>query len=525
MTDTVVQSRPLAAALHRMPATAGHPAADVRRRGRARYALQPGLQLVATPTDGTDSPTGGVLLCRRPLMAMRLNLQAYSLLSALAERGAPGLSADAAAAAAGLPPTDASAFLDRLTRRRLLVRTPLPPERWPRVSIIIAARGRHRATRACVKSLLALDYPADACEIIVVDDASEPPLISALAGLPVRTIRLARNLGQSAARNLAAAEAEGELLAFIDNDCIADRDWLRVLVPHFNDPRVAIVGGRVIAPPPTGAIAAFEAVRSPLDMGAMASAVGPAEAVAYLPTCNFIVRRDVLLAERGFAPEMRLGEDVDFTWRVLRAGHAARYIPDGRITHCHRDRLVSLLGRRADYASSEADLQRRHPEGRRVLPMPRLGLLVLAALTAFALAWPAGLALTLAILALLSFEIANKHRQLRRSGITLPASRVTQAIAREHVASMYGLSANLLRYYSLPLLGLGLLWPSLVPAIALILFMAPMIDYRRLHPACGPLVFIGLSWLEMAAYQVGVWRGCFARRTFRPLLPVLHWRR
>ncbi|MBK8211671.1 MAG: mycofactocin biosynthesis glycosyltransferase MftF [Rhodospirillales bacterium] len=258
------------------------------------------------------------------------------------------------------------------------------------MSIIVAARGRHSATRTCVVSLLALDYAFDRREIIVVDDASEPPLAAALAGLPIRLIRLDRNIGQSAARNLAAAEAQGELLAFTDNDCIADPAWLRSLVPYFDDPSVAIVGGRVNAPPPTGTVAAFEAVRSPLDMGAIGSTVGPEEAVSYLPTCNFIVRRDTFLAAAGFDAEMRLGEDVDFTWRVLRTGARACYVPLAHVTHHHRERLGPLLRRRADYASSEADLQHRHPSGRRVMPMPRTSLLVLATLTALPLSAPPG---------------------------------------------------------------------------------------------------------------------------------------
>ncbi|MFO1119122.1 MAG: glycosyltransferase [Rhodospirillales bacterium] len=101
------------------------------------------------------------------------------------------------------------------------------PAVWPSVSIIVAAHGRHAATRACITSLLALDYPGGPCEIIVVDDASEPPLAPALDGLPIRLIRVEQNIGQSAARNRAAADAQGDLLAFIDNDCVAEPDWLR----------------------------------------------------------------------------------------------------------------------------------------------------------------------------------------------------------------------------------------------------------------------------------------------------------
>ena len=519
MMDTALQTRPHAERL-RPPLPATHdPAPQPPADAGPRYVLQPGLSLLP---QCTGRGTGGVLLSHRPLMAMRLNGRAFALLSALA---GSDTTAGAAARASGLSPTDAEAFLDRLVRRRLVVRIPHPPEGWPQVSIIVAAHGRPRATRACVQSLLALDYPGERREIIVVDDASEPPLAPVLAGLPVRAVRLDRNVGQSAARNLAAAEAQGELLAFIDNECVADPGWLRVLVPHLNDPRMGIVGGRVVAPPPIGRVAAFEAVRSPLDMGAIAGAVGSDEVVAYLPTCNFVVRRDVLLAEGGFRTDMRLGEDVDFTWRVLHSGSAACYVPEGRITHYHRDRLGALLRRRADYGSSEADLQRRHPDCHRVMPIPRLGLAALVTLTLPSLAWPAAVALASVIAAAGMREIAAKRRQLARLGVVLPAASVGRAVMREHVASLHGLSANALRYYGLPLLALAAVWPALWPAVAVVFLVAPALDYHRLRPACGPSVFIGLSWLEMAAYQVGVWRGCLRRQTFRPLLPILHWRR
>ena len=85
-----------------------------------------------------------------------------------------------------------------------------------------------------MQSLLALDYPADRREIIVVDDASTPPLIEVLNDLPIRLLRQERNIGQSAARNLAAAMASGTILAFIDNDCVAEPGWLRTLLPYLD---------------------------------------------------------------------------------------------------------------------------------------------------------------------------------------------------------------------------------------------------------------------------------------------------
>lgn len=482
----------------------------VLRRGEGpRYRLNDGLDLI--PDAG-----GGVVLSQRPLVALRLNPHAAALLGALAS-GSTAL--DLVAARPALPLNAATRFLDDLARRRLVLREPPPPAAWPAVSIVVPAHGRPGATRACVESLLALEYPAGGAEVIVVDDASEPPLAPALAGLPVQVVRFEQNRGQSAARNHAAALARGEVVALIDNDCVADPGWLAALVAALDEPRVAIVGGRVMAPPPAGPVAAFEAVRSPLDMGPASGAVGPGEAIGYMPSCNLVVRRELMLRLGGFDPAMTLGEDVDFVWRALASGAEARYRADGVVVHDHRVQLLALLRRRADYASSEADLQLRHPAGRREMVIPALGVTLLAALVLAAVAPALGLLLCALALGLLAVEIARKGRDLARNGVDLPLRQVIGAVLLEHRAALYHLGANVTRYYSLPLLAAGLLWPPLLPALAVLLLVPPIVDHRRLRPAVALPLFIALSWLELGAYQLGVWRGCRERRTLRPLLP------
>lgn len=482
----------------------------------ARYRLASGLDLL-------ERERGGVLLSLYPLLAVRLNAIGWNLLRRLSTTEARS-AADLAAGVQGLSPAPAAAFLDDLSRRRLVSREPVTPRAWPSVSIIVAARGRPSATRACVRSLLALDYARERLELVVIDDASEPPLAAALAGLPVPVVRLDRNLGQSAARNLAAAAATGELLAFIDNDCEAAPDWLRELVPHFGDPQVVAVGGRVMAPAPDGPVAAFEAVRSPLDMGPVAGPVGPAEPVAYLPTCNLVVRRRAWLAAGGFAAEMRVGEDVDFVWRLLGTGGRVHYESGARVVHHHRLRLQALLARRADYGASEADLQARHGAGRSTMHVPRAGLMVLAALPALWFAGAAGAVLLLAALALAAAELIAKRRRLRALAVDVPARLVAASVLREHAASLYHFGHHVTRYYGLPLVLAGLLWPPLLPVVTLLVVAPPIADYLRLRPALPLPAFVALYGLEMAAYQLGVWRGCLATRCWYPLLPRIRWR-
>ena len=493
------------------PARIEGPVLVLRRGPAPRYGISPNLKV--RPTE-----QGPLLLSERPLMAARLNPRAAELL----ERLEGGRSATELAEEAGMPLADVVAFLDGLTQRRIVTRTAqAQPVRWPAATVVVPARDRPSETRACAESLLALDYPPDLLEVLVVDDASEPPLSKVLFDLPVRVLRLETNAGQSAARNLASEAAWGEVLAFTDNDCVVEAGWLRSLVACLCEPGTEMAGGRVLSPPPDGPVAAFEAVRSPLDMGAAAGRVGPEEPVAYLPSCNLAVNRETLRRLGGFDEGMALGEDADLVWRAVRAGRGVRYEPAARIVHRHRTRLPELLRRRADYGSSEADLQLRHPEARRVMMVPVLGTAALAALPALLAARNVGLGLVGLAALTLCVEVVAKLRRLRGTGLRLPARKVAAAVLRQHGAGLYHLGTNAVRYYSLPMLGASLLCPPALPPVLLLLAIPPAVDRRRLRPETRPLSFAPLYWAEMAAYQIGVWRGCIERRTLRPLIPKL----
>jgi len=103
----------------------------------------------------------------------------------------------------------------------------------PRFSILITARNEEELLQRTVESVL-VHAPPDDHEIVVVDDASNRPAMVALEGVlrTSKSIRVFRNearLGLIRSRAIAAHEARGEYLAFLDAHCAVSRGWLEGL--------------------------------------------------------------------------------------------------------------------------------------------------------------------------------------------------------------------------------------------------------------------------------------------------------
>lgn len=115
----------------------------------------------------------------------------------------------------------------------------------PAVSVLVAARNEAAGIAAKLDSLLALDYPADRLQVVVVSDGSDDGTDEVVAGYADRGVELVSlpRVGKAAALNAAAARARGELLVFSDANSIFARDAVRELVTPFADPAVGGVAG------------------------------------------------------------------------------------------------------------------------------------------------------------------------------------------------------------------------------------------------------------------------------------------
>ena len=93
-----------------------------------------------------------------------------------------------------------------------------------RISVIIPVYNNELTIRSCLDSIFNLNYSN--FEVIVVDDCSSDKSIDIVRNYSCRIVSLPENMGAGAARDKGVSEATGEIVAFIDADCVVSKDWL-----------------------------------------------------------------------------------------------------------------------------------------------------------------------------------------------------------------------------------------------------------------------------------------------------------
>lgn len=119
----------------------------------------------------------------------------------------------------------------------------------PLFSVIIPTYNRPERLATCLNSLVRLKYPRDRFEVIVVDDGSPTSPAAIVAAYEKQIdIRLITqiNAGPATARNTGTEQAKGEFLAFTDDDCAPDANWLSALAHQFANAPDAAIGGHTL---------------------------------------------------------------------------------------------------------------------------------------------------------------------------------------------------------------------------------------------------------------------------------------
>ncbi len=225
------------------------------------------------------------------------------------------------------------------------------PEQLPSISVIVVTWNGWHHLEQCLPSLLAQDYPADLLEILVVDNGSADGTVQKLTGKfpQVKLLANESNRGFAEPNNQAAARAQGQYLALINNDMRADPQWLRKAADRLDEPSGTVcVACKILSWDGTtvdfhGGSLQYQGYADQLDIGRKSADIED-KAMDLLFACGgaMLIRRDVFLELGGFdADYFALYEDVDLGWRLWLRGYRVIYAPESKVYH----RLHGTLSR------------------------------------------------------------------------------------------------------------------------------------------------------------------------------------
>jgi glycosyltransferase involved in cell wall biosynthesis len=232
------------------------------------------------------------------------------------------------------------------------------------ISIIVPTYNRKFFLENCLKSLFNQTYPQDKYEIIIIDDGSNDgtgELIKKLSKNHHLRYFYQENKGWSSGRNLGIKKAKGEIIVFIDSDCIAFPEWLRIVALSFKKAakEVGGIGG------PTVTKIYKQNIVARVDQAILNYFINKfkkGKDVLFLPTCNLSFKKEIFAKIGNFDTDFdkEAGEDSEFCWRIIKNGYKLIYKPEMQVEHLQRNTFGSFLLQNFTYGRGMYLVRKKH---------------------------------------------------------------------------------------------------------------------------------------------------------------------
>ena len=245
------------------------------------------------------------------------------------------------------------------------VMVPRPLEREPLISVVIACPRTSWMLQECLAALDQQTYRN--FEVIVLPDALEDgeriEMSSEdcrLAVLPTGKVRPAEK------RNLGITASKGEIVAFIDDDAYPDSHWLEYAVKYFSEPDIGAVGGPGVTPPGDPYMAklggrVYDNILVSGNYRYRYKTGGVRRDVDDYPSCNLLVRKDLLEKIGGYRTDFWPGEDTLLCKDIQDAWKRIVYDPWVVVYHHRRALFAPHLRQLGRYAFHRGYFCRRFP--------------------------------------------------------------------------------------------------------------------------------------------------------------------
>lgn len=227
-----------------------------------------------------------------------------------------------------------------------------PGETAPSVAIIVPCWNEATTIAATCESLLALDYPSDKLEIILVDDGSTdatPFAMARFANHPLVSIIRKENGGKHTALNAGIASTDAEFIGCLDADSFVESDALKEIIPCFERERVAAVTAAMSVHEPKSLLQHMQAAEYAFGITyrhVFASING-----LYVTPGPFSFYRRSILDELGAFRHAHQTEDMEMALRIQRAGYEIENAPRARVYTKSPNTLTTLVKQRTRWTA------------------------------------------------------------------------------------------------------------------------------------------------------------------------------
>lgn len=213
------------------------------------------------------------------------------------------------------------------------------------ISVIIPTHNRANLLRKNLTSLIHQNFPSNEYEILICDDGSTDQTkamvekITVKASLPPIRYLFQTNQGPAAARNLGIKKAKSKIIAFTDDDCLPDRDWLLEIKKSFRgNSKIVGVGGVTYTDRRNTTPLTCQVENTFEDC---------------FPTCNVSYTKKILEKVGGFDKKFpATNEDADISWRIGQKG-GIKHNPKMRVLHPPRVATFAKEMKGVRYLESE----------------------------------------------------------------------------------------------------------------------------------------------------------------------------
>jgi GT2 family glycosyltransferase len=232
-------------------------------------------------------------------------------------------------------------------------------------SLIIITLRRSELLRQTLAALASQTRPLD--EIVVIDNGPDADTEAVVRASGARYVPEPRR-GYGCARNRGLSEARGDILYFLDDDCVAAPDWAAILFDLVVSGRADLAGGSRVSGR-RGLAARLEYLSTDGPVLSPGLPPGPAR---HLSTSNLILSREVAERTGRFDESLAMCEDRDFTARAAALGFRLRFEPAARVTHFSSvERAAEYFGRMRHYGFGTSQYFAMRPEEPLALMFPR----------------------------------------------------------------------------------------------------------------------------------------------------------